>query len=111
MTAAVREALNGLAVEVAKSAQVSHEDILEATVVGNPIMHHLLLGIDPRWNSAEPRSHSQPIPRLPCGQKYIDLKFHAQRPCVRAAVHCGTRRRGCCRQRWCFPSDPISIPK
>src|SRR5450631_2353725 len=35
MTAAVRE------------AGISHEDILEATVVGNPIMHHLLLGIDP----------------------------------------------------------------
>ncbi|HMK86527.1 MAG TPA: 2Fe-2S iron-sulfur cluster-binding protein, partial [Steroidobacteraceae bacterium] len=47
MTAAVREALNGLAVEVAKSAGVSHEDILEATLVGNPIMHHLMLGIDP----------------------------------------------------------------
>jgi uncharacterized 2Fe-2S/4Fe-4S cluster protein (DUF4445 family) len=47
MTAAVREALNGLAIEVAKSAQVSHEDILEATLVGNPIMHHLVLGLDP----------------------------------------------------------------
>lgn len=47
MTAAVREALCGLAADVAKQAGVSHEDILEATLVGNPIMHHLLLGIDP----------------------------------------------------------------
>jgi len=47
MTAAVREALCGLAVEVARQAGISHEDILEATLVGNPIMHHLLLGIDP----------------------------------------------------------------
>ena len=47
MTAAVREALCGLAVEVARQAGISHEDILEATLVGNPIMHHPLLGIDP----------------------------------------------------------------
>jgi uncharacterized 2Fe-2S/4Fe-4S cluster protein (DUF4445 family) len=47
MTAAVREALCGLALDVARDAGISHEDILEATIVGNPIMHHLLLGIDP----------------------------------------------------------------
>ena len=47
MTVAVREALCGLAVDVARQAGISHEDILEATLVGNPIMHHLLLGIDP----------------------------------------------------------------
>jgi uncharacterized 2Fe-2S/4Fe-4S cluster protein (DUF4445 family) len=47
MTAAVREALCGLALDVARDAGISHEDILEATLVGNPIMHHLLLGIDP----------------------------------------------------------------
>jgi uncharacterized 2Fe-2S/4Fe-4S cluster protein (DUF4445 family) len=47
MTDAVRGALNQLAAEVAREAQVSVSDILEMTVVGNPIMHHLLLGIDP----------------------------------------------------------------
>jgi uncharacterized 2Fe-2S/4Fe-4S cluster protein (DUF4445 family) len=47
MTAAVREALCGLAADVARQAGISHEDILEATLVGNPIMHHLMLGIDP----------------------------------------------------------------
>ena len=47
MTAAVREALSGLAADVARQAGISPEDILEATLVGNPIMHHLLLGIDP----------------------------------------------------------------
>ena len=47
MTTAVREALCTLAVDVARQAGISHEDILEATLVGNPIMHHLLLGIDP----------------------------------------------------------------
>ncbi len=47
MTAVVREALSGLAEDVARQAGISHEDIFEATLVGNPIMHHLLLGIDP----------------------------------------------------------------
>ena len=47
MTAAVREALNTLAAEVASQAGITPQDILEATFVGNPIMHHLLLGIDP----------------------------------------------------------------
>src|SRR5579863_1912944 len=47
MTEAVRGALNALSAEVAREAKVSVTDILEITVVGNPIMHHLLLGIDP----------------------------------------------------------------
>lgn len=47
MTRAVREAINGLAASVAKEANIDVRNILEATFVGNPIMHHLLLGIDP----------------------------------------------------------------
>jgi len=47
MTDAVRGALDTLAAEVAREAQIDVSDILELTVVGNPIMHHLLLGIDP----------------------------------------------------------------
>jgi uncharacterized 2Fe-2S/4Fe-4S cluster protein (DUF4445 family) len=47
MTDAVRGALNALAAEVAREAHIDVADILELTVVGNPIMHHLLLGIDP----------------------------------------------------------------
>jgi uncharacterized 2Fe-2S/4Fe-4S cluster protein (DUF4445 family) len=47
MTGAVRAALNTLAAEVAGAAGISVGNILAVTVVGNPIMHHLLLGIDP----------------------------------------------------------------
>jgi uncharacterized 2Fe-2S/4Fe-4S cluster protein (DUF4445 family) len=47
MTEAVHGALNSLAAEVAGEAGVAVSDILEVTLVGNPIMHHLLLGIDP----------------------------------------------------------------
>ncbi len=47
MTAAVREGLRGLIAEVAREGGVEAEAILEAVIVCNPVMHHLLLGIDP----------------------------------------------------------------
>ena len=47
MTEAVRGALNTLAADVAREAKVAVSDLLEVTIVGNPIMHHLVLGIDP----------------------------------------------------------------
>ncbi len=47
MTVVVREAIDELIAEAAEEAGISGEDILNATFVGNPIMHHLLLGIDP----------------------------------------------------------------
>jgi uncharacterized 2Fe-2S/4Fe-4S cluster protein (DUF4445 family) len=47
MTKAVREAIDTLVAGVCREAGVGPRDILEVTFVGNPIMHHLLLGIDP----------------------------------------------------------------
>jgi uncharacterized 2Fe-2S/4Fe-4S cluster protein (DUF4445 family) len=47
LTRVVREAIQRLAEETAKEAKVDLADILEVVLVGNPIMHHLVLGIDP----------------------------------------------------------------
>lgn len=47
MTAAVREALSALAAEAAGEAGVDPELVVEAVFVCNPVMHHLLLGVDP----------------------------------------------------------------
>ena len=47
MTVAVRGALNGLLAQLANRAGIKRDAILELTIVGNPIMHHLVLGIDP----------------------------------------------------------------
>ncbi len=47
MTRAVREAIDGLLAEVSREAGIDAGDILELTFVGNPIMHHLLLGLNP----------------------------------------------------------------
>ncbi|MCH8104542.1 MAG: DUF4445 domain-containing protein [Proteobacteria bacterium] len=47
LTTVVREAFNLLAKRAAKSAGIALDEILDMTVVANPIMHHLFLGIDP----------------------------------------------------------------
>ncbi|MBT3206357.1 MAG: DUF4445 domain-containing protein [Gammaproteobacteria bacterium] len=43
----VREAINQLASRAAKSAGIPEGEILDITIVANPIMHHILLGLDP----------------------------------------------------------------
>src|SRR5271168_2022516 len=96
MTVAVREALCALALDVARIAGISHEDILEATLVGNPIMHHLLLGIDPVELGGAPfalaTDHS-----LTLRANVIDFKLHRNAriyvlPCV--AGHVGADAAG-----------------
>ncbi|MCL3883735.1 ASKHA domain-containing protein [Marivita sp. GX14005] len=47
MTRAVREAMDTLIGEIAAEAGIGADRILEAVLVCNPVMHHLLLGIDP----------------------------------------------------------------
>jgi uncharacterized 2Fe-2S/4Fe-4S cluster protein (DUF4445 family) len=47
MTAVVREAMNTLAQNLADEAGISATDIFEVVFVMNPVMHHLLLGLDP----------------------------------------------------------------
>ncbi|HEY7401129.1 MAG TPA: ASKHA domain-containing protein [Actinomycetota bacterium] len=47
LTGAIREALNQLVAELVAQAGATSEDVLEVTIVGNPIMHHLVLGLDP----------------------------------------------------------------
>ncbi|MFN3970674.1 MAG: ASKHA domain-containing protein [Gemmobacter sp.] len=47
MTRAVRAALDQLAGSLAAEAGVETASIYEAVIVCNPVMHHLLLGIDP----------------------------------------------------------------
>ncbi len=48
LTETVRQALNEVIGELVAEAEVEREDVLELAVVGNPIMHHLFLGFDPR---------------------------------------------------------------
>ena len=47
LTQSVRAALDALVGEVCAAASVPRGDVVEMTVAGNPVMHHLLLGLDP----------------------------------------------------------------
>jgi uncharacterized 2Fe-2S/4Fe-4S cluster protein (DUF4445 family) len=47
MTLAVREAITAMIGQLAAEAMIDPNEIMDLTFVGNPVMHHLLLGIDP----------------------------------------------------------------
>ena len=47
LTNSVRGGLNDLIADIVADAGVESGDVLEATVAGNPIMHHLFLGLSP----------------------------------------------------------------
>jgi len=47
MSKALRDCLNGLLAETSIEAGIDKKYIVEVVLVGNPIMHHLALGLDP----------------------------------------------------------------
>ncbi len=47
LTSAIREAINGLFAELSTQTTGAVTDILEIALVANPIMHHIVLGINP----------------------------------------------------------------
>lgn len=47
LTRVVREGINQLIAALARDGGIDAEDIVEVTVAGNPIMHHLFLGLSP----------------------------------------------------------------
>ncbi len=79
MTAAVRTALRDLIGSLADIAGVARDEILEVALVGNPIMHHLFLGLDP----------------TPLGQAPFNLAteraVHALASELKLGVHAGAR--------------------
>jgi uncharacterized 2Fe-2S/4Fe-4S cluster protein (DUF4445 family) len=54
LTRAIREALATLFETLAREAGIAPDEIVEATIVGNPTMHHLVLGLDPTQLGMEP---------------------------------------------------------
>jgi len=54
LTTVIRNAINDLVHELADKADITPDKILEVVMVGNPIMHHILLGIDPTPLGAAP---------------------------------------------------------
>jgi uncharacterized 2Fe-2S/4Fe-4S cluster protein (DUF4445 family) len=106
MTSAVRGALNTLAADVAARASIELTDILEVTLVGNPVMHHLFLGLDPTELGSAPFALATGLP-LTLRTRDLDLKLNPGAyayvlPCIAACVgrdHALRRCRHQCRDR------------
>jgi len=82
LTDVVRDAVNTLIGRVAGQGAVAQEEIVEAVLVGNPIMHHLYLGIDPTPLGQAPfplavsqaldlRAQGLGLPILKSGRAYV----------------------------------------
>lgn len=96
MTAAIRAALNTLAQEVAKQGGIDLTDILEVVLVGNPVMHHLFLGIDPTELGGAPFALATGL-AVTCEAKELDLNLNPGAwayilPCI--AGHVGADTAG-----------------
>ena len=75
MTDAVRSAICTLFDEVCLEAEVDAHDILDSTFVGNPVMHHLLLGLSPVELGVAPFAlATDESVRLRASE--LDLSFH-----------------------------------
>ncbi|MFQ5783740.1 MAG: ASKHA domain-containing protein [Alphaproteobacteria bacterium] len=96
MTQVVREEINRLAREVAAEAEIEVTDILEITFVGNPIMHHLLLGTNPVELGGAPFALATDMPVTVWASEIgIDLNAGARAyvlPCI--AGHVGADTAG-----------------
>jgi uncharacterized 2Fe-2S/4Fe-4S cluster protein (DUF4445 family) len=90
LTEAVRGAIATLISRLAGQVGIGGEDILEAVFVGNPVMHHLFLGIDPTPLGQAPfalavsgalrlAARDLGLPLHPCARVYIP-------PCIAGHV-------------------------
>ncbi|MFT3988620.1 ASKHA domain-containing protein [Aestuariivirga sp.] len=96
MTAVIREALNTLTQQVVAEAGIALTDVLEIVLVGNPVMHHLFLGIDPVELGGAPFALATGLP-VTVPARELDLKLNPGAwcyvlPCI--AGHVGADTAG-----------------
>jgi uncharacterized 2Fe-2S/4Fe-4S cluster protein (DUF4445 family) len=111
LTRAVRDCLNQLVAELCASAGATPEDLLEATIVGNPIMHHLVLGLDPTELGGAPFALATgEAQRLRASE--IDLRLHPGArvyvlPCI--AGHVGADTAGVILSEAPYAQDELNL--
>ncbi len=111
MTTAIRVALQQLAEEVGKQAGVDLNDMMEVVLVGNPVMHHLFLGIDPTELGGAPFALATGLP-LTFPAHEMDFKLNAGAyayvlPCI--AGHVGADAAGMVLSEAPHESDEIML--
>jgi uncharacterized 2Fe-2S/4Fe-4S cluster protein (DUF4445 family) len=111
MTGVVRRAVGDLIARAAEQAGVDSAAILEVTAVGNPVMHHLLLGLDPTPLGTAPfalaTDHAVEV-----RANELDLGLHAGSriyllPCI--AGHVGADTAGVMLAETPWDRDEISL--
>jgi uncharacterized 2Fe-2S/4Fe-4S cluster protein (DUF4445 family) len=111
LTSAIRGALQQLAEEVAKQAGIALSDILEVVLVGNPVMHHLFLGIDPTELGGAPFALADGLPLTfearEMGFKLNPGAFAYVLPCI--AGHVGADAAGVVLSEAPHESDEIML--
>ncbi|MFM7786302.1 MAG: ASKHA domain-containing protein, partial [Gammaproteobacteria bacterium] len=94
LTRAVREALAGLATDVAAQAGIAVTDIVEMTVVGNPVMHHLFLGLNPVELGVAPfalaTDSAMSLPAASLGMPIAPAGYVHTLPCIAGHVGADT---------------------
>jgi len=111
MTDAVRRAINELTDSVCAEAGIEREEILNATFVGNPVMHHLLLGIDPTELGGAPFALAANS-GITLWASQLDLRFHPDArvyvlPCI--AGHVGADTAGVILSESPHKTDKITL--
>ncbi len=111
MTAAVRKAISSLIADTAQQAGIDREDILEITLVGNPVMHHLLLGLDPTPLGTAPFALATDH-ALDIRAAEIDIELHPNArayvlPCI--AGHVGADTAGVMLAETPWERDEVSL--
>jgi uncharacterized 2Fe-2S/4Fe-4S cluster protein (DUF4445 family) len=111
MTSAVRASLNELAGQAAAQAGIERGDIYEVVVVGNPIMHHLVLGLDPGPLGVAPFALSvDGAVRIAARELGLELAAGAEAyflPCI--AGHVGADAAGMILSETPFERDEVSL--
>jgi uncharacterized 2Fe-2S/4Fe-4S cluster protein (DUF4445 family) len=111
MTTAIRVALQQLAEEVGQQGNVDLNDMMEVVLVGNPVMHHLFLGIDPTELGGAPFALATGLP-LTFPAREMDFKLNAGAyayvlPCI--AGHVGADAAGMVLSEAPHESDEIML--
>ena len=111
MTDAVQRSICDLTNELIKKTNIERHQILDAVFVGNPIMHHLFLGLNPVELGGAPFALSiQSSLTLPASQLNLNLASGAQvyvLPCI--AGHVGADAAAVALAEAPYNSDEISL--
>jgi uncharacterized 2Fe-2S/4Fe-4S cluster protein (DUF4445 family) len=111
LTTTVRAAVDALIGAAAAEAQVSRAEILEVTIAGNPIMHHLFLGLDPTELGGAPFALTidggMETPASQCGLEIAPGGYVYTLPCI--AGHVGADAAGVALAEAPYLSDELTL--